>query len=80
MHQNWKSNEFWPLQIHDFQKAVFLWNKNTFGNIFKTKQRLIERMDRIQYQLANVFNHVLWDKQQTLWKEYEDILAQEELL
>lgn len=77
MHQNWKSNEFWPLQIHDFQKAVFLWNKNTFGNIFKTKQRLIERMDRIQYQLANVFNHVLWDKQQTLWKEYEDILAQE---
>lgn len=63
-----------------FAKGVKDYNSQVFGNIFWKKKRLIARLQGIENKLSIVASAGLLDLQHDLWKEYEEVLAQEEIL
>lgn len=80
LHQNWKPDEDWNTRMKSFQGAVKDWNKNTFGDIFAKKRKLICRLHGISRALGRGPNDFLEQLQKELWEEYEEILFREELL
>lgn len=51
-----------------------------FGDVFQRKKWLLRRLDRIAFQLGNFYSPHLEEAQHYLWKEYEEVLQQEEVL
>lgn len=78
--QNWRPHADWNSQMKSFQDAVKDWNKNTFGNIFAQKRKLLRRLHGISRVLGRGPNDFLEQLQKELWEEYEEILVREELL
>ncbi|KAL1316390.1 hypothetical protein AAHE18_15G062500 [Arachis hypogaea] len=76
----WKFESSWSNSVHNFQRALKDWNNSVLGNIFKRKKRILFRLQGIANFLSNGVNHYLKDLQFWLCKEYEEVLAQEELL
>ncbi|KAL7237498.1 hypothetical protein ACSBR2_003739 [Camellia fascicularis] len=64
----------------DFTHKVTDWNKETFGNIFKRKRRLLARIEDPQKALAETFTHSLQTLEQDLISQYNETLFQEEML
>lgn len=67
-------------KINNFSTAALNWNKNTFGNIFKKKRWTLARINGIQKSQSTNFSHNLLLLEKDLISEYNNILAQEELL
>lgn len=78
--QNWSPHADWNRQMKSFQDAVKDWNKNTFGNIFAQKHKLLRRLHGISRSFGRGPNDFLEQLQKELWEEYEEILVREELL
>ncbi|KAK3185145.1 hypothetical protein Dsin_032431 [Dipteronia sinensis] len=55
------------------------WNKDKFGNIFHNKRRLLAMINGIQNCLSKRPSQYLSTLEETLVKEYQDILEQEEI-
>ncbi|KAL4330208.1 hypothetical protein AHAS_Ahas13G0377100 [Arachis hypogaea] len=53
------------------------WNKNSFGNIFKMKRRLLNRIEGIQRSNSYGRNSYLEELEQKLNRELDDILDKE---
>ncbi|XP_057444404.1 uncharacterized protein LOC130736609 [Lotus japonicus] len=66
--------------MNNLKSDLCHWNINVFGNIFKRKRRLINRLNGIERNLNGVANSFLEDLKTKLWREYEDIIFQEEIL
>lgn len=76
---NWKCNMPWNPQIQLFRDELEKWNRETFGNIFERKKKLMRQLERITDQMTYVFSHQLQARQQEIWRQYEEVLGQEEL-
>lgn len=62
-----------------FTEEVETWNRVVFGNISYRKSRIMKRLEGIDRRLNEEGNSHLVTLQRDLWKEYEDILVQEEI-
>lgn len=78
---NWRGSiENFPRQLKELQVVLKEWNKDTFGNIFIQKKRLMNKLRDIDRRLSHGWNDHLLNIQKSTWLAYEDILAKEELL
>ncbi|RYR27988.1 hypothetical protein Ahy_B01g052070 isoform D [Arachis hypogaea] len=75
-----KFENSWNNCMNDFQNSLRIWNSNVFGDINKKKSRILRRQQGITNNISNGYNRFLEDLQGRLWAEYEETLAQEELL
>ncbi|XP_072061856.1 uncharacterized protein [Arachis hypogaea] len=66
--------------VEDFQQVLEDWNHNVFGNIQCRKSNILRRFQGIKNNLIMNLNLYLEKLQRDLWEEYEEIMAQEELL
>ncbi|TYI08449.1 hypothetical protein ES332_A09G002500v1 [Gossypium tomentosum] len=64
--------------IRDFTSFLRDWNRISFGNVFSKKNKILACINGVQRALANDPNEFLIKLQQTLAKDYMDILKQEE--
>ncbi|KAH1092387.1 hypothetical protein J1N35_019644 [Gossypium stocksii] len=64
--------------IRDFTSFLRDWNRTSFGNVFNKKKKILACINGVQRALANDPNEFLFKLQQTLAKDYMDILKQEE--
>lgn len=64
--------------IRDFTSFLRDWNWTSFGNVFNKKKKILACINGVQRALANDPNEFLIKLQQTLAKDYMDILKQEE--
>ncbi|KAL1310123.1 uncharacterized protein [Arachis hypogaea] len=78
--RSWKFEDSWNNCMNDFQNSLRIWNSNVFGDINKKKSRILRRLQGITNNISNGYNRFLEDLQGRLWAEYEETLAQEELL
>lgn len=62
------------------QKELQKWNKAVFGNIFEHKRDLFNRLEEVAHLLSITPSTYLENVHKKLWKDYEQGLAQEELL
>ena len=61
-----------------FTKAVSIWNKEVFGNIFWKKRNLAAQLKGIQCSLASCPNDFLVTLEKNLRLDYLNVLQQEE--
>lgn len=62
-----------------FKKELDRWNKEVFGNIFARKKRLLRQLQGISAQMVTSRAPLLEARQHAIWKEYEQVLGQEEI-
>lgn len=77
---NWHKNMPWNHQMHRFKQDLEKWNKEIFGNIFARKKSLLRQLESINAQMVFNNNPHLVEQQYNIWKEYEEVLGQEEIL
>ncbi|XP_072064218.1 uncharacterized protein [Arachis hypogaea] len=80
VNNNWNLAGSWSACICHFQNAVKSWNFNVFGNIHKRKNRIMRQLQGITANMNFHNNRFLQDLQVSLWKDYEKILIQEEVM
>ncbi|KAL7239070.1 hypothetical protein ACSBR2_005045 [Camellia fascicularis] len=66
--------------INDFTHNVKIWNKETFGNIFKRKRNLLAHIEGLQKSQAQSYSHNLFLLEKDLITQYNATFFQEELL
>ncbi|GKV14797.1 hypothetical protein SLEP1_g25615 [Rubroshorea leprosula] len=77
--QIWSSNNSNTSDCLDTSmKQARIWSRNTFGNIFKRKQKLLSRLAGIQKSTSYNFSHFLWNLEKELIQEFERVLKLEE--
>ncbi|XP_057744587.1 uncharacterized protein LOC130962384 [Arachis stenosperma] len=80
VNNSWNIQTSWTEGLSTFKDHIKDWNRSMFGNIFKRKQKILRRLQGITSSLIYNSNPFLDKLQQDLWREYEDILIQEEIL
>ncbi|XP_015942422.1 uncharacterized protein LOC107467759 [Arachis duranensis] len=70
----------WNNDISSFRDSLKEWNTNVFGDILKKKKKIIRRFQGITNTLDQGNNNFLEKLRGQIWKEYQDILTQEEIL
>lgn len=75
----WKQGDSWHLASSSFTEEVKLWNKNVFGNIFQKKQKILKRLEGVDRRLGDRVDSQLLLLHKDLWKEYENVLLEEEV-
>jgi hypothetical protein len=81
MHREWR-NELtsWNSNLYHLKEALKVWNRDVFGNIFVRKKYLLRQLCRIEREMACRWSQELEFDQRLVWKEYEECIANEELL
>ncbi|KAK4728133.1 hypothetical protein R3W88_021121 [Solanum pinnatisectum] len=74
----WNNNPNLPTAINKFERDVTIWNRDTFGNIFYKKNKLIRRLQGIQKSENYPESQFLINLEQNLIQEYNTILKMEE--
>lgn len=75
---SWVPSDSCSANIQRLTKNLQGWNRDSFGHIFKRKQRLIRRLEGIGNVLLREDNPRLVELRSQLWKEYNQLLMQEE--
>lgn len=75
----WAEGRDWNTGKETFVNDAKTWNKVCFGNIFRRKERIFRRLKGIDRAIAAGSSNSFDSIQNSLWKEYEDILIQEEI-
>ncbi|KAK7260044.1 hypothetical protein RIF29_25766 [Crotalaria pallida] len=76
----WDSKEQWNEKILSTKEGLKKWNIDEYGNIFKKKNQLLRLLNGISRSLAMGQNDYLENLQHILWKEYEQVIIDEEVL
>ncbi|GLT63047.1 hypothetical protein SLA2020_356410 [Shorea laevis] len=77
--QIWSSDNFNTSDCLDTtMKQARIWSRNTFGNIFKRKQKLLSRLAGIQKSASYNYSPFLWHLENELIQEFESVLKLEE--
>ncbi|KAF7812763.1 ribonuclease H [Senna tora] len=77
---SWKNTNSIANGLNQIREQAVIWNKTTFGNIFKRKNRVLRRLEGVGRALALGPNSCLVDLEHELSCEYQLILSQEEEL
>lgn len=80
MRRLWVRGAPWCQQVPKIHQALQKWNKDVFGNIFQRKRDLISQLEEIAHQLTSNPSDILEAKQRDVWRQYEQVLFQEEML
>lgn len=80
MRCKWQRNLPWNHQMQQFKPDLERRNKEVFGNIFARKRKLMHKLENVSAQVNVANTHYLKSRQQAPWKEYEEVLGQEEIL
>lgn len=75
-----RNSRSWNQQIKLFQEDTLKWNREVFGHIFSRKKELLKKLRNLERCLGNGNNHNVMMEQQMVWREYEQVLIQEEVL
>lgn len=62
----------------NFTKALELWNRQVFRNIFRNKSRILRRLTRLEKAIDEHPSHYLLQLHQNLSLRYQQLLEQEE--
>ena len=63
-----------------FKQELQKWNKLVFGHIFTEKKQLLIKLKNISNMGTRHFNYLLEAEQQRVWDQYQQVLAEEEVL
>ncbi|XP_057746094.1 uncharacterized protein LOC130965343 [Arachis stenosperma] len=74
---SWNNQASLCSALNKLKEDLQEWNKKSFGNIFKTKRRLLNRIEGIQRSNSYGRNLYLEDLEQKLNRELDDILDKE---
>lgn len=74
------TNGTWNEKIQVFQGDLRKWNKEVFGLIGRKKLHLMRRLEWLDHQTRFHDNGDLVEEQIYVWREYEKVLAQEEIM
>ena len=66
--------------VSKFIQGVKIWNKNIFGNVFHRKNNILAQLHSIDHILDYRDSKRLQLRKNTLALEYEEVLAQEEII
>lgn len=78
---SWDSHhDSWIPASVAFCEEAASWNRDVFGEIGRTKRRLMRRLEGINNHLRMSHSPYLEKLQKRLWKEYQTVLIREELL
>lgn len=80
VHDNWKRDVDVPTALDLLKNKLLLWNVYDFWNIHRKKDRLLARIQGVQYALETRLNQGLLDLDTSLQQELDSILAREETL
>ncbi|XP_072058201.1 uncharacterized protein [Arachis hypogaea] len=78
--KNWSPSNSFPASLNSLAVNLKKWNNDVFGNVFKRKRRVLNRINGIQKASTYGRNPFLEDLEQQLVTELEEILNQEEIL
>lgn len=78
LENSWRASSSWNDNISRLSNTLKAWNHDVFGNIFKKKKRILDRLEGIQCGLLQGNNERLLGLKEELWDEYCSILLQEE--
>lgn len=70
----------WRENIESFTSAASEWNIKRVGNIMYKKNKLLKRIEGVEKARSRRDSQYLLQVEKDLWKEYNKVLAQEELL
>ena len=80
VHNHWRDyKESVGGKLQAFADVLRVWNKETFGNIFHNKRRLLARIQGVQKCLSNNYAFHLAILEEKLVSEYSNVLEQEEV-
>lgn len=57
--EQWKSNKNLMVSLEDYSKQLCIFNKEVFGDVFKQKARIHDRLDGVQRKLAKHASAIL---------------------
>lgn len=77
IHQNWSNSTDLVNNVHSVTTALKAWNRDSFGNLFSQKRRLLRRLAGVQKTLAHSPTRGLYELEEKLISEYNTILARE---
>lgn len=73
-------NGSWNEKIHGFQDDLRKWNKDVLGRIDEKKTKFMGRLNWLDQQRRFRDDNNLAEEQLYMWREYEKVLAQEEIM
>ena len=79
VHRQWDSNLEVINNLNNLKKAVAIWNKETFGNIFYNKRKILTRLEGIQAARESKDSNYLKRLEEKLLDDFNSILIKEEL-
>lgn len=80
LNRYWVDGDIWHLNIQRTVTELQAWNKNSFGNVFKEKRKLMSRIQGIQ-QYDQYGRNLFLDKlERELKQQMETILDREEVI
>lgn len=75
----WNSENGISQNLEESSKAVQVWNRTVFGNIFYRKKRKLRELEQVQKVLERRYSAKLRIRESEIRLELEHILHQEEL-
>ncbi|KAK4729525.1 hypothetical protein R3W88_022513 [Solanum pinnatisectum] len=76
--KTWGNNKSYSNALENFTKATRIWNRKTFGNIFKQTKDVLKRINELQRMDENYKKPFHIYLEEKLIKEYNEILKREE--
>lgn len=77
--KSWEEDT-WENKISSFQREAENWNRSRVGNIPARRQKILRRIEGVERSRHRRDSQYLAQVERDLWKEYNKLLAQEELL
>lgn len=77
--KSWNSGP-WVSQVRKFSSEADEWNRNRVGNIPWRRRQVLNRIQGVERSRQRRDNQYLAQVERDLWREYNKLLAQEELL
>lgn len=78
MKHAWRQSDSWNTNIARLTSRLIQWNQDVYGNHFKRKRRLLDRLEGIDRALFQGPNERFFQLKKELWTQYNSILDQEE--
>lgn len=76
----WDRNPDYFTISENYKNYLIRWNKETFGNIFRRKRKILYRIKGIHQYLQHQYSKSLFDLEKELQQEYVLLLEQENFL
>lgn len=77
---SWNGSISTPVALNALRKTLKRWNKEVFGNVQMRKEKLVAEIKVIQDLLEVYQSDELLRKEETLIKEFDVVLEQEDIL